>query len=177
MEQQTTQQSELQAVPQLEHNTSAPATVTYAGFWKRSSAYILDSIFLFIPALIVDFIFTFILFLFFPVKSHPGIQAANTDFVRVLNGIISIVYFAYTESSPMQATYGKNIMNIKVTDMEGKRLTFSHALGRELAKALAAFIGVILFLVGLIVVFGMAGWTKKKQALHDKMAGTLVVNR
>ncbi|MBK7410637.1 MAG: RDD family protein [Saprospirales bacterium] len=77
------------------------------------------------------------------------------------------LYFAVQESSWKQATIGKSVMGLKVTDQHGERLTFARATGRHLGKILSsAFLAI-----GYI----MAGFTEKKQALHDMIAGTLVV--
>ena len=58
-------------------------------------------------------------------------------------------------------------LGLKVTDLQGKRISFARATGRHFAKLLS---GMIL-LIGYI----MAGLTERKQALHDMIAGTLVV--
>jgi uncharacterized RDD family membrane protein YckC len=70
-------------------------------------------------------------------------------------------------SSEKQATYGKMAMGIKVTDLEGRRISFWRGLGREFAK----FLSAIILMIGYI----MAAFTERKQALHDIIAGTLVV--
>lgn len=77
------------------------------------------------------------------------------------------IYFAVLESSSWQATLGKRALGIIVTDERGERLTFGRATGRYWAK----WLSYLTFLVG----FAMAGFTRKKQALHDVLANTLVV--
>jgi uncharacterized RDD family membrane protein YckC len=79
------------------------------------------------------------------------------------------LYFAYQESSPAQATIGKRALGIKVTDLEGNRISFGRATGRYFAKYLSA--------ITLFIGFLLAAFTARKQALHDMIAGTLVVNR
>lgn len=79
------------------------------------------------------------------------------------------LYYAILESSPARATLGKRLFGLRVVDLNGRRLGFWQALGRNLSKAASQFIFGIGFL--------MAAWTEKKQALHDKMAGTLVMKR
>ena len=68
-----------------------------------------------------------------------------------------------------EATPGKLAVGICVTDLEGQRISFPRALGRTLGKLLS----VLFFGLGFL----MAGWTARKQALHDLLAGTLVVQR
>jgi uncharacterized RDD family membrane protein YckC len=73
------------------------------------------------------------------------------------------------ESSNWQATPGKRVMKIYVTDLYGNRLTFGRAALRNLAK----FISSLTFLVGYLI----AGFTEKKQALHDLISSCLVLRR
>jgi len=80
------------------------------------------------------------------------------------------LYFAGMESSERQATFGKAAMSLRVTDLEGRRLSFGHATGRFFAKIVS---GLIPFAIGYI----MAGFTAKKQALHDIIAGTLIFRK
>jgi uncharacterized RDD family membrane protein YckC len=80
------------------------------------------------------------------------------------------LYFAGLESSARQATIGKSVMSLRVTDLEGQRLSFGHATGRFFAKLVS---GLIPFLIGYL----MAAFTEKKQALHDLIAGTLVLRK
>ncbi len=78
----------------------------------------------------------------------------------------SWLYEALMESSSRQATLGKMIFQMKVTDLSGSRISFARATGRYFAKWLS---GLTLF-IGYII----AGFTERKQALHDMVAGTLV---
>ena len=78
----------------------------------------------------------------------------------------SWLYEAFMLSSSYQATLGKMIFGMKVTDLYGNRVSFARATGRHFAKWLS---GMILF-IGYI----MAGFTERKQGLHDMLAGTLV---
>ena len=73
------------------------------------------------------------------------------------------------ESSQKQATLGKIIVGIKVTDLEGNRISFAKASGRHFGKYISAFI--------LCIGYIMAGFTEKKQALHDILASCLVINK
>jgi uncharacterized RDD family membrane protein YckC len=61
------------------------------------------------------------------------------------------------------------VLGLKVTDVNDGKLDFIKALVRNLSKIIS---GMIL-LIGYI----MAGFTEKKQALHDMIAGTLVVKK
>jgi uncharacterized RDD family membrane protein YckC len=79
------------------------------------------------------------------------------------------LYEAFMLSSEWQATVGKRAMSIAVTGIDGGRISFGRATARHFAK----WISRIILFFGFI----MAAFTEKKQALHDMIAETLVVNR
>lgn len=80
----------------------------------------------------------------------------------------AFLYFAAMESSKYQATFGKMAMGAKVTDRHGARLNFPRALLRNVSK--------ILSMITLGIGFMMAGWSQKKQGLHDMISETYVVS-
>lgn len=124
----------------------------YAGFWKRFLAYIIDAVILYVVLIILS--------------SLTSGDSRNS--ITVLMIVINLLYFIGFESSRHQATPGKMALGIKVTDIHGARIDIWRATGRYFAK----FISGIILCIGYI----MAGFTKKKQALHDIIANTLVVN-
>jgi uncharacterized RDD family membrane protein YckC len=77
------------------------------------------------------------------------------------------IYEASMESSSKQATVGKMALGLKVTDEGGQKISF--------ARASARYFGKILSRITLFIGYIMAGFTARKQALHDMIAGTLVV--
>jgi uncharacterized RDD family membrane protein YckC/Tfp pilus assembly major pilin PilA len=127
---------------------SEPATTElYAGFWRRVAAYFIDGLILLIPCIIVGIIPILGFFL------QIGIWAT---------------YKAVFEAGEKQATPGKRAMGIKVTTLDGERISVGQALGRYFGSILSGLI--------LSIGYMMAGFTARKQALHDMMASTLVVN-
>jgi uncharacterized RDD family membrane protein YckC len=80
---------------------------------------------------------------------------------------VNMVYHIIMESSVKQATYGKQLLKIKVCDLSGERITLARAVGRNLAKAFS----VLTFFTGYLISF----FNKKQQCLHDMIAGTLVM--
>jgi uncharacterized RDD family membrane protein YckC len=84
--------------------------------------------------------------------------------------VVSWLYYALSESSSWQATLGKKILNLKVTDMSGQPISFGRASGRYFAKIIT---GMIPLMIGYI----MAGFTEKKQAIHDMIASCLVLRK
>jgi uncharacterized RDD family membrane protein YckC len=161
----------------------APVIVSpYAGFWLRLVAYVIDGIILDIVIgvpLIAILLGSGVL---------AGLSAAannNEDspqailallfsgffLVAILIAFVVIwLYSAYLESSTWQATIGKKALGLVVTDLEGQRLSFGRATGRFFAKMVSGFIP-------LAIGFIMAGFTERKQALHDFIAGTLVLRK
>jgi uncharacterized RDD family membrane protein YckC len=89
--------------------------------------------------------------------------------IRLLALMLSWIYYASMESSTWQATLGKKILGLKVTDLAGNRISFARASGRFFGKILSGMILGIGFL--------MAGFTARKQTLHDILAGCLVLRQ
>jgi uncharacterized RDD family membrane protein YckC len=93
-----------------------------------------------------------------------GILGGGVTVIVVLFG--GWLYEALMESSSYQATIGKMVLGMKVTDLYGNRISFGRATGRHFAKILSGMI--------LCIGFIMVGLTERKQGLHDLLAGTLV---
>lgn len=102
----------------------------------------------------------------------PELLTPYLDYMVIIILIVTIIgwlYYAGLESSSLQGTLGKRLMGIKVTDLDGDPIGFGTATGRFLGKAISSLILGIGYL--------MAAFTGKKQALHDMIAGTLVMMR
>jgi uncharacterized RDD family membrane protein YckC len=134
----------------------AGGVVEYAGFWRRFVAAVVDGIILGIAGTIIGLLIG---------SEGPGSPGSNT--AGFIGFILGIAYYVLMESSTRQATLGKMAMGLKVTDMQGGRITPGTALIRYVSKILSAII--------LFIGYFMAGFTEKKQALHDIIAKTLVV--
>jgi uncharacterized RDD family membrane protein YckC len=161
--------------------TTAATLEDYAGFWKRVAAYILDAIILYVPNLLIqkmmggDAAEAAMKQAQLAAPADPHVMfAALMQYYNTMTPALLIItaitwlYFAACESSAWQGTLGKLALGIRVTDMQGGRIGFARALGRYPAKYLSALI--------LGVGFLMAGWTQRKQALHDLVVSTLVLN-
>ena len=130
--------------------------VRYAGFWRRFWAALIDGIILGIAGTVLGLPFGS------ADPANPELNASN-----VIVFVLGIAYYVFMESSERQATLGKMALGLKVTDLQGGRITPGVALVRYLAK----FLSAIILLIGYI----MAAFTARKQALHDIIAKTLVV--
>jgi uncharacterized RDD family membrane protein YckC len=161
------------AVPPGHTRLTPPPAVRpfYAGFWKRFAAYFIDEI-------ILSFVGIMIMLVVAGIVGVPvGLSGLDEDFivplVIIYLGIIDLLlnwlYHTVLESSGRQATLGKRAMGIVVTDMDGKRISFGRANARFWSKIISG----LFFSIGYII----AGFTERKQALHDLIAATLVSNR
>lgn len=134
----------------------------YATFLSRFLASLIDSIIVYILSFLAGAIVGF----FFGLATGGSDGAGTLGFI--VGTVIGWLYYAVLESSEKQATLGKQALGIVVTDLNGGPISFGKATGRYFAKYLSA----IILLIGYI----MAAFTEKKQALHDMIAGTLVMD-
>jgi uncharacterized RDD family membrane protein YckC len=158
-----------EVIPALPPSPAVQARPVYAGFWLRTAAFLIDNI-------ILGFVFTIVM------ASRPAAFIENFDmnampFKAIPHftplGIVVVylivwIYFTFFEASAWQATPGKRILQIYVTDLGGRRLTLARAALRNIARLLSGIV-----LVG----YFLAGFTEKKQALHDILASCLVLRR
>ncbi|WP_198401097.1 RDD family protein [Thiomicrospira microaerophila] len=138
---------------------------SYAGFWVRAGAYILDAF-----AIIgISFVLGLVMMLFGIAVGVSVDLFEDEGAWNLFIFLVTWIYFAGMESSAKQATWGKRALGLKVTDLEGNRMSFARATGRYFGK----IVSYMLIFIGFI----MVAFTKRKQGLHDMMAGCLVVNK
>jgi uncharacterized RDD family membrane protein YckC len=156
----------------------------FAGFWLRLVAYLVDGLIvsvgifgLFIPIAALTGAAAHLNSLANIPRSggqlDPAVIAALISVVITFAGVallITWLYHAYFESSSWQATPGKRVLSLYVTDLNGQPISFLHATGRHFSK-------IITGLIPLGLGYIMAGFTERRQALHDMIAGTLVLRR
>ena len=158
--------------------------VRYGGFWRRFGAAILDGIILYIPT-------AFVLQALGIPLVPPGLEGMTPVEIQhylqtlspaernalwaeigrsaIVGAAINWTYFAVMESSAMQATLGKMTFGMRVTDLDGNRISFARATGRFFGKYLSSLI----FGIGYL----MVAFTARKRGLHDMLAGTLVLHQ
>ena len=154
----------------------------YAGFWRRVAATAID-VALFWPLIVIlSYVFGLA-----PtaadlsnMRQIDGISDAERiqeqmqfmlqfGYLMALTDLVLAPYYILMETSAWQGTIGKRLLGIQVTDMGNHRIRLGKAVVRYLGRNLAA----IPWQAGFV----MAGFTAKKQGLHDMLAGTLVVKR
>lgn len=153
----------------------------YAGFWLRFVAVIIDGILLgaiqfvaIMPILGIMGIGMSSELQNMDSSSEPSMafvsqMMAMAGVTQLVFLVIQTLYYSLMESSKYQASIGKIVLGLKVTDVNGAPVDFTKALVRNLCKIISSMI--------LLIGYLMAAFTEKKQALHDMIASTLVVKK
>ncbi|MCC3378825.1 RDD family protein [Paenibacillus farraposensis] len=152
----------------------------YAGFWKRCLANLLDYTILFvIIRLFTTLLFVAIGFISVFLKMPTFLEYGShldDESLRILGAttlfsplLLDWLYHTIMESSTCRGTVGKLAAGIVVVDKNNEKISFGRANARYWSK----IIGLVTIFVGYI----MVAFTAKKQALHDKIAHTYVVNK
>ncbi|HEY9717690.1 MAG TPA: RDD family protein [Trichormus sp.] len=155
------------------HTQAVGNGVVYAGFWLRFAACGID-LFLACASMIPVALIGAIPYLFFtneaegdPNEIMRSLSSAYTAVYVFAIVTASWFYFIVFECSKLQATPGKLVFGLRVTDEHGQRITFLRSAARTASKILSAS----MMMAGYI----LAGFTPRKQALHDLIASCLVV--
>lgn len=158
---------------------AAAPRVDYGGFWLRFLAYLIDGAVIMLGIFVVAIPLVFLTklgTLLSEIHPEEDFNDAGFWFITAVIFLLAAVvlaltwlYHALMESSEWQATVGKKILDLVVTDMAGSRVSFWRATGRHFAK----IVSMMIYPFGHI----MAGFTQQKQALHDMIAGCLILRR
>ncbi|SRR5579875_491658 len=165
------EQTTIETAPGARAGVRQEPRVAYAGFWLRVFAWIID---IFLLSIFVG------IFILNPLMPRAGISPENpwamfnssSRQVLAINLLVLMAqwcYFALLESSAWQASLGKRLLGIYVTDARGKRLSFARASGRYFA--------MIVSTLTLGIGYVMGAFTPKKQMLHDMIADCLVLKK
>jgi uncharacterized RDD family membrane protein YckC len=143
-----------------------PNNLVYAGFWLRFVAVIIDGLILGIPTSAVVAI---VLVLFQDIPWLDILDMTGIWMPELLLLLMTWPYYSTMESSRYQATFGKMLLGLIVTDLKGERVSFGRASGRHWAKVFSSYCAMLGYLV--------AGFDDKKQAWHDSISSCLVIRR
>jgi uncharacterized RDD family membrane protein YckC len=154
----------------LQPDVPQPAQdIQYAGFMRRVGASLLDGLFATLMACVPSIGIAFVLISVAhdsPEDEQAASLLAGICF-QFLYQVIALAYYVTAETSKKQGTWGKQILGIKVTDLQGNRITVGRAIARYFAKVITG----LTFGIGLL----MPLFTEKKQTLHDMIAGCLAL--
>jgi len=118
----------------------------YAGFWRRFGAVFIDGL----------------------IAAGLGLAIGLISFNHyAVSFVVSLLYEPIFDSSFLQASPGKALLGMRVTDLQGQRITFKKSIIRYFMKIVSG----CLLLIGYLI----QPFTEKRQALHDIVAETLVV--
>ena len=168
------------APPPLQQQPATATAFDYAGFWQRFGAWVIDLIILTIPSMIVMYLLGGMeayKHLLEQLQSGNDMSAAireygtATESSSVASLFIAFFYYVFFEASKWQATPGKLALRLRVTDINGKRVTLGRAAARNVVRLSALIFGLI-----PVICYIAVAWTQRKQGLHDLMASTFVLN-
>lgn len=151
-----------------------------AGFWKRVGAWVVDYLILLVPITIIAVSMgATAAFEHFMAQLQSGVETtvAATEYTRAVRPatmwalLVGYAYYALFECSRWQGTPGKLALGLRVTDLDGKRLSVGRSLLRNVVRLLSAITVLIPF-----VCYVAVAWTARKQGIHDLVAKTLVLN-
>ncbi len=161
----------------IEESIFPVRTTFYAKFWPRFAAAFLDGLILWIPSKLLELAVGGSAFLVSYIKGELKDMPAD-DFHKLLTRflifqmssmLLSLFYFSIMEASKGQSTFGKRALGLRVTDLNGGRITIGRAIARNAGK----YVSTLTLFIGYL----MNAWDNKGQTLHDKMAGCLVVKK
>jgi uncharacterized RDD family membrane protein YckC len=153
------------AGPAPQQAVAGPAPgLTYAGFWIRVVAVLIDSVLLGIIFFIGSRLFV------------KGIDYGNGNIVITegqwfwsLWGVISFLYLPVTWAW-LGETIGHRMLGMEIRRVEdGQR----PGIGQIIVRWIGYYISALIILIGFII----AAFDPRKQGLHDKIANTLVVRK
>jgi uncharacterized RDD family membrane protein YckC len=151
------------------------AAARYAGFWPRLGGWLIDQLIIAIPFNIV----TDLLVSYNQPTVTTTTDAGNNVHIHwhgdwltlglllLASSVTTWLYSSILQSSSRQATVGQGALGLVITDLDGNRISFARASGRYLAT----FLTSLTFGIGYLMMI----WTKRKQTLQDKIAGTVVI--
>ncbi len=155
-------------------------SVRYSGFWRRLCAFFLDG-------LVVTLINAAIIVILVTIEPtiEPSYYSLVVSPVAIISYSFVVVFLLFIYeiiflSSSRMATPGKQLLGIKVTDMDGNRISFSCAVLRSIIKFGLIFVGRIPPVIGCLSWINLLNpflivFSEKKQAIHDYIADTVVV--
>ena len=150
--------------PQPPLSSDGDVTPAYAGFWVRFCAVVIDTVVIVLGGAI----FGVIIGIAIALVSPDTLESPVFDILAQLVGNIGgAAYFVFMHSSSKQATLGKMALGLKVTDLDGERI----GVGKSFLRMIGTIVSAVLLMIGYL----MVAFTERKQGLHDKIAGTLVV--
>ncbi len=143
------------------NNTYKNESSEIANFWLRLAALLIDFVFLIVILILINYVL-----MYYVTYQFTFNETIITH--HIVSHIIAWLYFASFESTNKQATFGKQIIKIKVVALDNNsKISFINATGRHFAK----YISTLTIFIGWLMPF----WNKKHQTLHDILSKTIII--
>ena len=127
--------------------------MNYAGFWRRLSAALIDSV---IYSILISLLIG-------PAYANPNLQTFEGMVGAVIMFVATIALWVRYQGTP-----GKLLLGCQIVDANsGEPMSYKQAVIR--------YLGYFVSMMTLFVGFLWIAWDKRKQGFHDKMANTVVV--
>lgn len=137
------------------------AGMGYSHLFKRLLAFVIDILFLYVIYLLFGYLHDYVAGL------HIEIRSTILSALSIIMVVIMLLYFPYTEAHG--SSFGKSLMKIKVTDLNGNKIGFF----RSLFRFISLFVEIIILPFGTLLAFV----TPRKQTFKDLLSKTVVINR
>ncbi|MRR16966.1 MAG: RDD family protein [Deltaproteobacteria bacterium] len=154
-------------------------TYKFAGFWRRFVAYTIDG-FIVSVVFIILAVISGIAFFTGAMSGKPSVWISQMNDPQYLGSIgiaiagfytlLFIAYFTYFQGLGGR-TPGKKLLGLQVVSVDGRPISFGVAFLRSVGYLVSS----LLFTIPLGYIW--AAFDKRKQAWHDKIAGTVVIIR
>jgi uncharacterized RDD family membrane protein YckC len=139
--------------------------VVYSGWWRRVAALLIDTLLIWIVVVII-----------FAIAFGVAELQADVGAILLIIGIVVAIagpiwYTIYFHGRAPGQTIGKKALGIRVRNAEADRpIGYGASTGRYLITLVFGF-----FLLPAIVDYLWPLWDSRNQALHDKVANSVVV--
>ena len=173
----------------------------FAGFFKRTLGWIVDTVLIAIVTLVIYFVFFLIVGVFGAAaegagaKGLLGVVPVVVLLMTMVLSIAPLVYMGQGNASDSQGTLGKQFAGVIVTDFDGNPISLGRSYGRAIAQTFVTSFGWVLLTasnlfgwnlstdaIGIwtvgppIVQYGLYFFTPRQQTMHDIIAGTQVLD-
>ena len=160
-------------------SAETPSGTPYATWGIRVGGYLIDAVIFLVVLALFYLLFRHSHTLDVHLMARKGTRRRNLSAVPFLiTGLLWIAYGTFLCGSPRGQTVGMMAVGVRaVRDESLGELGYGRALGRAVFEGVLRLINLLFFLLGLVWILDMLFplWDKKRQTLHDKVAGSVVL--